>query len=62
MVDVKLFQWKLGAVTELEGRAVALEKSLQDMFEANLDALLGVRFFGVRVPNYQPGTNGHAWY
>jgi predicted transport protein len=44
VADVKLFQLKPGAVTELEGRAVALEKSLQDIFEANLDALLGVRF------------------
>lgn len=44
MADVKLFQLKSGAVIELEGRAVALEKSLQDIFEANLDALLGVRF------------------
>jgi predicted transport protein len=44
VADVKLFQLKPRSVIELEGRAVALEKSLQDIFEANLDALLGVRF------------------
>lgn len=31
-------------VTELNGGAVALEKSLQDLFETNLETLLGVRF------------------
>lgn len=43
MSDLKLF--RLGSpVTELAGGAVALEKSLQMLFEKNLDTLLGVRF------------------
>ncbi len=44
MADVDLFQLKPGAVIELERREVALEKSLKDIFDVNLDALLGVRF------------------
>ena len=44
MSDLKLFHTTSGGVTELSGGAVALEKSLQALFEANLEALLGVRF------------------
>ena len=44
MADIKLFKLGANLVTELEGRAVALEKSLQDIFENNLEELLGVRF------------------
>jgi predicted transport protein len=42
--DLKLFRTSANKVSELSGGAVALEKSLQDLFERNLDALLGVRF------------------
>lgn len=44
MADIKLFKLGTSSVEELDGRAVALEKSLQDIFERNLEALLGVRF------------------
>lgn len=44
MTDIKLF--KLGPVgmSELAGQSAQIEKSLQVQFEANLEALLGVRF------------------
>jgi len=42
--DIKLFRTAGSVVSELAGGAVALEKSLQTLFEANLDNLLGVRF------------------
>jgi predicted transport protein len=44
MSDLKLFRTAGGTVDELPGGAVALEKSLQTLFEKNLEALLGVRF------------------
>ncbi len=44
MSDLKLFRTSPSGVAELPGGAVALEKSLQTLFEANLEALLGVRF------------------
>ena len=43
MSDIKLF--RLGeVVSELQGEAVQVEKSLQKLFEGNLEALLGVSF------------------
>jgi predicted transport protein len=42
--DIKLFHFNGAHVTELAGAAVQVEKSLQNLFEANLDALLGIRF------------------
>lgn len=44
MSDLKLFRLSTTGVTPLAGGAVALEKSLQAIFEKNLEALLGVRF------------------
>ncbi len=44
MSDLKLFRTVAAGVTEVPGGAMALEKSLQTLFEANLEALLGVRF------------------
>lgn len=44
MSDIKLFQTSASGVAELSGGDVLLEKSLQILFEANLEALLGVRF------------------
>ena len=44
MSDLKLFRLSASSVVPLSGGAVALEKSLQDIFEKNLEALLGVRF------------------
>jgi len=44
MSDLKLFRTSPTGVAELTGGNVPLEKSLQTLFEANLEALLGVRF------------------
>lgn len=44
MSDLKLFRITPGGVSQLAGGAVALERSLQQTFEQNLEALLGVRF------------------
>ena len=44
MSDIKLFQTSGAGVSELAGGDVLLEKSLQNLFEANLEALLGVQF------------------
>ncbi len=44
MSDIKLFYFSGAQVTELAGSATQVEKSLQMMFEANLEALLGIRF------------------
>lgn len=44
MSDIKLFKTGGGTVCELSGGAVALERSLQLLFENNLEALIGVRF------------------
>jgi predicted transport protein len=42
--DIKLFRTAFSSVDELPGSAVALERSLQSLFEKNLEALLGVTF------------------
>jgi predicted transport protein len=44
MSDIKLFNLQTGGVSELPGHSVQIEKSLQTLFEANLESLLGVRF------------------
>jgi predicted transport protein len=44
MSDIKLFKTNHSNVQELSGKSVALEKSLQDLMEKNLEAFLGVRF------------------
>lgn len=44
MSDLKLFKLNNNTVTELEGSAAVLEKSLQAQIERNLDKFLGVRF------------------
>ncbi len=44
MSDIKLFHTADQNVTELRGSAVALEKSLQNLIERNMEAFLGVRF------------------
>lgn len=44
MGDLKLFNIGKKAVEELHGKAVGLERSLQVIFERNLETLLGVRF------------------
>lgn len=44
MGDLKLFNIGKKSVQELDGRAAGLERSLQVIFERNLETLLGVRF------------------
>lgn len=44
MSDLKLFHIQDGAVAEIFGQAVQVERSLQNLCEQNLEALLGVRF------------------
>lgn len=44
MSDIKLFRTNGDSVTQLEGRSVALEKSLQTLIEKHLDAFFGIRF------------------
>lgn len=44
MSDIKLFKINNSTIHELSGKSVALERSLQDLMEKNLEAFLGVRF------------------
>ena len=44
MSDIKLFRLSDNQITELARQAIQVEKSLQSLFEANLDTLLGVKF------------------
>ncbi|MDW9366961.1 DUF91 domain-containing protein [Sinorhizobium meliloti] len=44
MSDIKLFRIGQGSVSELAGTTDTIEKSVQTLFEKNLEALLGVRF------------------
>lgn len=44
MSDIKLFRVQTGNAVELPGKSSDLEKPLQNLIEANLEVLLGVRF------------------
>ena len=44
MSDLKLFRLSSDGVSELQGATLPLERSLQTLFERNLDRLLGIRF------------------
>ena len=44
MSDIKLFKLNAGDVAELAGQSAQIEKSLQSLFEASLETLIGVRF------------------
>lgn len=44
MSDVKLFRIAGEEARELPGDAIQVEKSLQVLFEANLERILGIRF------------------
>ena len=46
MSDIKLFRIGVTSVDELAGTTDTVEKSVQTLFEKNLEALLGVRFLG----------------
>jgi predicted transport protein len=43
LADIKLFQIEGGSVLELQAQSVAIEKSLQNLLERNLEQFLGVR-------------------
>jgi predicted transport protein len=55
MSDIKLFRIASGQINELVGTTDTIEKSVQTLFETNLDALLGVRF----VASEFTTTDGH---
>lgn len=44
MSDIRLFSLDASGVVEIPGQSAQIEKSLQRLFEKNLEALLGVRF------------------
>lgn len=44
MSDIKLFHIAKNKVTELEGKSVAVEKSLQSLIETHLEDFLGIKF------------------
>jgi predicted transport protein len=44
MSDIKIFKIQGHIVNEIKGTSVALEKSLQDLMEKNLEEILGIRF------------------
>ena len=44
MADTKLYRINSGKAQELHGESVALEKTLQNLIEANMEELLGIRF------------------
>ncbi|GAA5193055.1 DUF5655 domain-containing protein [Ferrimonas gelatinilytica] len=44
MSDIKLFRYGSEGVAELEGKAAVVEKQLQNLIEAQMEAFLGVRF------------------
>lgn len=54
MSDIKLFRIAGDAVTELSGTTDTIEKSVQTLFERNLESLLGVRFLATEYVT----TNG----
>src|SRR6266567_7428774 len=50
MSDIKLFKVSNGAVQELQGASIAVEKTLQTLIENHLEAFLGVRFLKTEHP------------
>lgn len=44
MSDIQLFRFGSTGVSELPGKAATIEKELQSLIEANMEAFLGVRF------------------
>lgn len=55
MSDIKLFRIGQGGVSELSGTTDTIEKSLQTLFERNLEALLGVRFLATEFTTSNGG-------
>ncbi len=56
MSDIKLFRTHGSHVTELEGKSVTLEKSLQTLIESNLEAFLGIRFLATEYSIGKPSV------
>ena len=50
MSDVKLFKISNNDVSEISGKSVELEKSLQNLIEKHLETFLGVRFLATEYP------------
>ncbi len=44
MGDLKVFRVRDGRATEIPGASVAVERELQSLIEANMEAMLGIRF------------------
>ncbi len=44
MGDIKLFKQSDKGLIEVQSETVLAEKTLQNLFEQNLDALLGIKF------------------
>ena len=55
MSDIKLFRIAQGQVFELAGVTETIEKSVQVLFEKNLEALLGVRFLATEFTTSNGG-------
>ena len=55
MSDIKLFRFDSGKVSELTGTTDTVEKSVQVLFETNLEALLGVRFLATEFTTTHGG-------
>ena len=57
MSDIKLFKLTGRDATELDAKSAQLEKHLQDHVEANMEALIGVRFL---AREYAKGRAGES--
>ena len=55
MSDIKLFRLASDKITELTGTTDTVEKSVQILFETNLEALLGVRFLATEFTTTHGG-------
>lgn len=55
MSVIKLFRTDGNSVSELEGGTVQLERTLQQLVEENMEALLGVRFLASEFPTTNHG-------
>lgn len=55
MTDIKLFRLNVTDVTEVEGAVFQLERALQNLFEKNLENLLGVRFLASELTTSNGG-------
>ncbi|MFE2152577.1 transporter [Streptomyces lavendulae] len=47
---LRAFRVSDGAATELQGSSIALERQLQTLIEANMEAMLGIRFLASEYP------------